>query len=145
VALRYLGPRDRTLSEVRAHLERRDVREPVLGEAIFRLEELGVLDDAAFAQRFADDRRELDGWGSERIVRRLRERGVERELAESAARPETGREGELAAALAVLERRFAAPPREPRERERAFGVLVRKGYDPELAADAIRAHARGSA
>jgi len=143
VALRYLGPRDRTLFEVRAHLERRDVRDPVLGEAIFRLEELGLLDDAAFARRFADDRRELDGWGRERIVRRLRERGVDRETAEAAARLEEGREGELAAALAVLERRFAAAPREPRERERAFGVLVRKGYDPELAADAIRAYGRG--
>jgi len=145
VALRYLGPRDRTLSEVRAHLERRDVRDPVLDETLFRLGELGVLDDASFARRFADDRRELDGWGSDRIARRLRERGVERELAEAAARPEQGREGELAAALAVLERRFPAAPREPRERDRAFGVLVRKGYDPELAADAIRAYGRDEA
>lgn len=102
-----------------------------------------MLDDDAFAQRFAADRRELDGWGGERIARRLRDRGVERELAEAAARPQDGRAGEMAAARAVLERRFPSAPREPRERERAFGVLVRKGYDPELAADAIRVYASG--
>ena len=33
------------------------------------------LDDAAFARRFAEDRRNLDGWGSERIERRLAELG----------------------------------------------------------------------
>lgn len=130
---------------MRAHLERRDISEPVLGAAISRLEELGVLGDIAFAQRFAEDRRELDGWGGERIARRLRERGVERETAEAAARPERGREGELDAALRVLERRFASPPGSPRDRERAFGVLVRKGYDPDLAADAIRAYGRDAA
>ncbi len=43
----------------------------------------------------------------------------------------------------MLERRFPSPSDDaPRERERAFGVLVRKGYEPELAADAVRAHLR---
>ena len=37
----------------------------VLGE----LCEQGYLDDARFAQRFAEDRRRLDGWGAERIER----------------------------------------------------------------------------
>ncbi|MFN8176136.1 MAG: regulatory protein RecX [Solirubrobacteraceae bacterium] len=143
LALRYLGPRDRTVAEVRARLERSEVREPALAEALARLEALGALDDDGFAARFAEDRRALDGWGAERIARRLRERGIERELAESVAAPAGGRDGELAAALAVLERRFPSPPGDARrERERAYGVLVRKGYDPELAADAVREHLR---
>jgi hypothetical protein len=29
-----------------------------------------------------------------------------------------------------------------RERERALGMLIRKGYDPELALDAIAGHTR---
>ena len=40
--------------------------------------EQGYLDDARFAQRFAEDRRRLDGWGAERIERRLRALGVGR-------------------------------------------------------------------
>ncbi len=128
---------------MRAHLERRGVEEPVLGAALERLRAMEYLDDAAFARRFAEDRRALDGWGSERIVRRLLALGVERDLADGAAAAHGGRPGELAAALAVLERRFPAPPEEPSARRRALGVLVRKGYDPEVAADAIRAHRRG--
>jgi len=41
----------------------------------------------------------------------------------------------------ILARRFPEPPRTPRERDRALGVLVRKGYDLELAYDALRRHA----
>ncbi|MGH2886826.1 MAG: hypothetical protein ACRDPA_29725, partial [Solirubrobacteraceae bacterium] len=52
-------------------------------------------------------------------------------------------ETELDRALAVLRRRFPTPPADRRDRERAFGVLVRKGYESELALDALAAHVRG--
>ena len=46
---------------------------------------------------------------------------------------------ELEAALALLRRRLGdAIPATERERERALGLLVRKGYDLELAYDAVR-------
>ena len=51
-------------------------------------------------------------------------------------------ESELDRALALLRRRFPSPPRDRRERDRALGVLIRKGYDSELALDALAAHAR---
>jgi regulatory protein len=136
VAWRQLAHRDRTEAElVRAFLKARvepELAEEVLGE----LREGGYVDDARFAQRFAEDRRRLDAWGSERIERRLRELGVERELV--AAAVGEGAHDELEAAVALLARRFPAPPSTPRERDRLLGVLVRKGYDLELAHDALR-------
>ncbi len=46
--------------------------------------------------------------------------------------------------MALLSRRFgAAVPATERERERALGVLARKGYDLELAYDAVRAFCEG--
>ena len=42
--------------------------------------------------------------------------------------------------MALLRRRFPDPPATPRDRDRALGVLVRKGYELELAHDAIRRH-----
>ena len=48
---------------------------------------------------------------------------------------------ELEAALALLQRRFPDPPATPRELERALGMLVRKGYELELAHDALRRYA----
>jgi regulatory protein len=44
----------------------------------------------------------------------------------------------------VLRQRFPSPPRDRRERERALGILLRKGYDIELALDALAAYDRGA-
>jgi regulatory protein len=44
--------------------------------------------------------------------------------------------------VALLRRRCRDIPATDRERERALGLLVRKGYDLELAYDAVRALAR---
>ena len=52
-------------------------------------------------------------------------------------------EGELDAAVDLLRRRFPDPPGDDRGRNRALGMLVRRGYELELAHEAIRAHERG--
>jgi regulatory protein len=136
VAWKLLNHRDRTEAElVRAFLKARiepELAEEVLGE----LREGGYVDDSRFAVRFAEDRRRLDAWGSDRIERRLSELGVAGEHI-AAALGEGGYD-ELEAAVALLERRFPAPPSTPRERDRLLGVLLRKGYDLELAHDALR-------
>jgi regulatory protein len=144
VAYRYLGHRDRTVAEVRRRLEAEQVQTAVLDEAIAALERQGYLDDARYAHRFAEDRRTIDAWGAERIERRLLAVGVEPGLI-TAALDERDAGEELEAALAVLRRRFPRAPSDDRDRERALGVLVRKGYDLELAYDAVRAFERDAA
>ncbi len=116
--------------------------EEIAAAVIDTLSEQGYLDDARFAARFAADRRSLDCWGAQRIERRLGELGVSRELV-AAALVELRPENELQAALDLLERRFPEPPRDDRSRNRALGLLVRRGYELELAHDALRLH-RGS-
>jgi regulatory protein len=138
-AWRFLAHRDRTEAEVRARLERNDVEPELVEEVLAVLLEGGYVDDAAFARRFAEDRRNLDGWGEERVERRLAELGVGREHIRAALAD--GDHDELAAATALLARRFRVPPDTPRDLERALGFLVRKGYDLELAHDALRRHA----
>lgn len=144
VAYRYLGHRDRTVVEVRRHLEAKRVEPDTIDAAVGELERCGYLDDARYAQRFAEDRRTLDGWGRERIERKLLACGVDRDLVAAAVDGQDG-EDELAAALALLERRFPQPLDSDRDRERALGHLVRKGYELELAYDAVRAHERRAA
>jgi recombination protein RecA len=88
-----------------------------------------------------EDRRHLDQWGAERIEQRLLAAGIEPELIASAL-SEQGPEAELEAAIAVLRHRVPEPPRTARESDRALGLLLRRGYELELAHDAIRAYAR---
>jgi regulatory protein len=141
LAYRHLGKRDRTAAQVRRHLASRDVDEEAIEQAVAELVRLGYLDDARFAQVFAEDRRALDGWGPERIERGLLAAGVDGDLVVAAIGVrDTGEE--LDAALALLRRRCPEAPADERARERALGILVRKGYDLELAYDAVRAFER---
>lgn len=143
LSYRYLGHRDRTVAEVRRHLESKRVEPATIDAALAGLAEQGYLDDARYAQRFAEDRRTLDAWGSDRIERRLLAAGVEpATIATALAAHDVA--DELAAAIAVLERRFRTPPADDRERDRALGLLVRKGYELDLAYDAIRAYSNGA-
>jgi regulatory protein len=134
----YLGHRDRTVAEVRRHLERKRVEPIGIDAAIAELERMDYLDDGRFARRFAEDRRRLDAWGTDRIERRLRALGIEPDMAAAAAGAGQGYD-ELAAAVDLLRRRIRRAPRSDRERERALGLLARRGYEVELAYEAVRA------
>jgi regulatory protein len=142
LSFRFLGRRDRTTLEMRRYLEGKRVEPATIEEALASLHEQGYLDDARFAQRFAADKRELEHWGAERIERRLLSLGVDRDLLQESL-GSADRHAEVGAALDILRRRFPGLEDDPRDRRRALGVLVRKGYDVELASDAIRAHVRG--
>jgi len=145
LAFRHLGKRDRTEAELRRHLAAKDVGEPEADAAIAEVVRMGYLDDARYARTFAEDRRNLDGWGSERIERRLLALGVDREHVATALGGRDGAE-ELEAAVELLRRRFRdGIVAQERERERALGMLVRKGYELELAHDAVRAFERAAA
>jgi regulatory protein len=139
LAWQALNRRDRTELELRGLLAAKRVAPEESATVVDELLEGGYIDDAAYARRFADDRRRLDGWGAERIERRLRVLGVAG--AAIAAALGDGDHDELEAALELLRRRVPAVPVTARERDRALGMLVRKGYDLELAHDALRRYA----
>jgi regulatory protein len=145
LAYRYLNRRDRTEAEVRVHLDAKGIDPGDVERSIATLRDQGYLDDARFARLLAQDKRTLEGWGSDRIRRTLSARGIDRDLIDAALATDDAPSAELDRAVAVLRRRFPAPPRERRERDRALGLLLRKGYDPELALDALARHASGYA
>lgn len=144
LAYRYLSHRDRTTVEVRRHLERKRVEPTTIDDAVAALGEQGYLDDGRYARLFAEDRRTLDAWGSDRIQRRLQALGVgEEHIAAALAAQDAA--GEREAAVALLQRRLPAAPADDRARERALGLLVRKGYDLDVAYEAVRAFEREAA
>lgn len=138
LAYGYVNKRERTVAEVAAELQRAGIDPLSAQAAIGELAALGYLDDIRFAKLFAQDKRALEHWGAERIERGLVARGIARELI-AATLTESQQETELERALAVLARRFPQPRAGRRERERALGFLLRKGYDGETALEALRA------
>ena len=124
---------------MRAFLERKEIGEADIEYALGELRDAGAVDDERFARLFAEDKRGIDGWGAARVDRELRRRGVPDHVAE-VERGRHGREDELRAAVALLDEKMA-PASGDRERDKAWRMLVRKGYEPELAYDAVREHA----
>ncbi|HEX5191601.1 MAG TPA: regulatory protein RecX [Solirubrobacteraceae bacterium] len=153
LACAHINRRERTVAEVRAQLQRKGVSDIHADEAVRTLTEQHLLDDERFAEMFVADKRQLEQWGSERIRRALGARGIDRDVVERAlaTSPDgsgnggagAGDDAELTRALALLQRRFPQPPQDRRDRDRALGILLRKGYEQELAIDALNAHARG--
>jgi regulatory protein len=140
----YLNRRERTQAEMRAHLEGAGFEPGDVERTIVALVEDGQLDDARFARLLTQDKRELEGWGSDRIRQVLLARGVEADQVEDALAAHDGGD-EMERALELLRRRFPARAIDRRERDRALGVLVRKGYDVDLALDALAVHAGDAA
>jgi regulatory protein len=140
--MRALSTRERTVAELRACLENKRVDPADIDAAVEELAAAGLLDDARYARRFAEDKRELQRWGSERIERDLRKRGIAPELIETVL-GSTERSTELESAVTLLRERFG-PPRDDRERDRAWRLLVRRGYEAELAYEAVRELSRSA-
>ena len=97
---------------------------------------------------FVADKRTLEQWGSERIRRGLAERGVDRELAEQALavgrRPRRG--DERGGPSSTARSSCCAGASQSLRASGAtaigrFSMLLRKGYESELAVDALAAHA----
>jgi regulatory protein len=141
-AYRYLNRRERTVAEVRQRLEQVGIESAIAEEAIAILTEQNVLDDERYARLFVQDKRALEQWGGDRIRRALRTRGIGRDVIEEALTEDESSADELARAVELLRARFPSPPQDRRERDRALGVMLRKGYDAELAIDALAAYAR---
>ena len=140
LAYRYVGRRERTVADVQAHLESRQVDAGTAEAVITSLTEQGYLDDRRFARVFVEDKRQLEQWGDERIRRGLATHGIDPELIAQAIGQDGEEEAELDRAVALLRRRLPQPEPGRRGRERALGLLLRRGYDYEIADRAVRAH-----
>jgi regulatory protein len=142
-ALEALSHHERTSGELCAWLAKRGFEPADVEDAVGRLIEAGAIDDERFALQFAADKRELRGWGPERIREALLGRGVDGALVEAALAGE-GHSDQVERAIALLECRGDRPNDGP-SRARAVAYLARRGYDSEVAYDAVRGVERRAA
>ena len=136
VAVGALRRKERAAVELAEWLRRRGYGDGEVDATLARLVEAGELDDERFARRYAEDKRALRGWGSERIREGLASRGIAEPLIEAALEADSEVD-ELARAAALLASRNRPLADEP-DRARALGFLTRRGYGYEIAHEAIR-------
>jgi regulatory protein len=136
LALKALGQKERGERELAEWLGERGAAAEDVEAVIGSLIESGVLDDARFAAAFAADKRQLKGWGPERIRYGLERRGIAAEHVESALAAESP-QGELERAVGLLGGRGRHYDSEA-ERSRALAFLARRGYGYDTAYEAVR-------
>jgi regulatory protein len=142
VALRLLALRPRSVQEMLRKLRERGHNPSAVAEVVGRLEEQGLLDDAAFAEHFARVR-SARGHGRGRLLSDLLARGVDRRVAERAIEGVLAAEGvdELEAARQLALKRIGQLKGQPREVvfRRVVAYLARRGYRGREAHEAVRA------
>lgn len=148
VVLRKLTGSPKTRHQLAQALRERETSEDIITAVLDRLEEVQLIDDAAFARTWVRTRHELKNLGSSVLRRELTDRGVNQEDAEAALEQLTV-EDEESAAMAVIDRelqRVTVPQghsveeRQQRDKitRRLVGKLGRRGHNPGLAFRLIR-------
>jgi regulatory protein len=137
--LRLLTVRPRSRAELEAALLRRRFDSEVVEGILGRLTDVGLIDDAAFAEAFVSWRQGPRGLGRGAIAHQLRRRGVDKETVASAVAVITV-EDELESAREHVRRRLSATlGLEPHVRARRLAAaLARRGYPATVVATVVR-------
>ncbi|MFB9542099.1 regulatory protein RecX [Micromonospora sagamiensis] len=138
ICLRQLAVRPRTRAELAGALTRRGISSEVAAEVLDRYDEVGIIDDAAFARAWVSSRHAGRGLARRALANELRQRGVDGEVA-GAALGELDEATEAETARALVDRKLRSARGEPDAIfRRLVGMLARKGYPPGLAIRAVK-------
>ncbi|MFD1326038.1 regulatory protein RecX, partial [Micromonospora sonneratiae] len=138
ICLRQLAVRPRTRAELAAALARRGISEETAERVLDRYDEVGMVDDAAFARAWVSSRHQGRGLARRALANELRQRGVDGEIA-SEALGELDESTEAATARALVDRKLRTARGEPDAIfRRLVGMLARKGYPPGMAIRAVK-------
>ena len=134
ICLHQLEFAPRTRAELAAVLRKKGVEDEVADEVLGRFAEVGMIDDALFAQMWVTSRHRGRGLASRALTQELRRKGVDdTSIADAVATLEP--EQELATARALVDRKIGASAGlAPDVRVRRLaGMLARKGYPAGVA------------
>jgi regulatory protein len=121
-------------------LSEKGVPDEIAQPLLDRFEDVGLIDDAAFARAFARDRRQSRGLSKSALRRELTQAGVDQELVTDALE-EYSSEDDLELAIRLVEKRWQGLARlesDARYR-RLSGYLGRRGFSGSTIGAAIRA------
>lgn len=139
ICLRLLSGTPRTRRQLADALHKRSIPEDVADEVLSRFEEVGLIDDGAFAEAWVESRHHSKGLARRALARELRTKGVDPVTVEEAVSRLDG-EQEEQTARALIERRLHATRGLDRAKRirRLAGMLARRGYSEGLAVRVVR-------
>src|SRR4051812_41139570 len=139
IALRLLERQPRTRAELERAMARRGVPADVAAAVLDRFTEVGLVDDAAFAQAWVDSRLRGRGLARRALSAELRRRGVDAPTIQDAVAEVTA-DDEEAAARVLVERKLRTMTRLAPDvkTRRLVAMLARKGFGHGTAMQVVR-------
>lgn len=139
VVLRQLTMAPRSRAQLAAKLAGRGVSDEVALRVLGRFEEVGLVDDVAFAQGWVRSRQSGAGLGRRALAYELRARGVDEQVIEQALEP-VDEDAQRRAAHQLVARRLQSMQGLARDKQvsRLAALLARKGYSTTLAIQVVR-------
>lgn len=141
LCLRLLTVRARTRAELAGQLAKRGYPDDVSDRVLDRLEQVGLVDDADFAEQWVRSRRANAGKGRRALIAELRTKGVDNDIIEATlAADEPGAERARAERLVAdkLRREKLADGDDAKLARRLVGMLARRGYGQTMAFDVVK-------
>lgn len=134
-ALRLLEARPRSAAELRERLVRKEFASEAITAAVARLTELGLIDDAAFAQFWVENRQTYRPRGASALRDELRRKGVAADVAAAVLADQTLTGDEAGRALTLARaalRKYAGSADRTAFARRMGGYLQRRGFGFEV-------------
>jgi regulatory protein len=146
ILLDQLAGRARSRRELGDKLRQRQVPDEIATRLLDRFEEVGLVDDAAFAHAWVSGRHTAKGLAPRALAQELRRKGVDDEVAREAL-DQVDDDLQEATARSLVRRKLRSLARfdQDVQTRRLVGMLARKGYSPGLAFRVVRDEVRGTA
>ena len=134
ILLDQLTGRARTRSELADKLASRNVPDDVATRLLDRFEEVGLIDDAAFAREWVAQRQSGRGLARRALAQELRRKGIDDEVAREVL-DDVDDEDEVEAARRLVQAKLRSVRSLDRDKavRRLVGMLARKGHSSSVA------------
>ncbi|MFG2924095.1 recombination regulator RecX [Streptomyces sp. NPDC048305] len=139
ICLRLLTGTPRTRKQLADALRKREIPDEAAEEVLSRFEDVGLINDAAFADAWVESRHHGRGLARRALVRELRTKGVDSALIDEAVgQLDPEQEEETARELVARKLRSTRGLDRDKRLRRLAGMLARKGYGEGMALRVVR-------
>ena len=139
ILLDQLTGRARSRHELADKLARKNVPVEIATSLLDRFEDVGLIDDVAFAQAWVEGRHAAKGLAPRALAQELRRKGVDDEVAREAI-DQIDLDEQQSTARALVRKKLRSLERfdDATKTRRLVGLLARKGYSPGMAFALVR-------
>lgn len=139
ICLRLLTGTPRTRKQLADALRKREIPDEAAEEVLSRFEDVGLINDGAFAEAWVESRHHSRGLARRALVRELRTKGVDSTLIDEAVE-QLAPEQEEETARELVDRKLRSTRGLDRDKRlrRLAGMLARKGYGEGMALRVVR-------